>query len=89
MRRDLPWLLIPLALAVAAGFALKIDCAISQWWITWENHWQYSKFVNTLIGRTCDLLTLFENFGNGLGVTVILITIFVADPAKRWRVPRR
>jgi membrane-associated phospholipid phosphatase len=84
IRRELAWLTIPLAFALAAGLALSVDCPISHWWITWRDASPYPKWINSGLSRVRDLLEIFENFGNGLGVAVILFTIFVLDPARRW-----
>jgi membrane-associated phospholipid phosphatase len=85
VRRELCWLTIPLAFAVAAGLALTIDCRLSEWCVkSWSDK---GKTPHSLLFLR-DILGVFENFGNGLGVTVILITIFILDPARRWALPR-
>jgi membrane-associated phospholipid phosphatase len=89
VRRELFRLSIPLAFAVTAGLAIQIDCPISQWWIAWRDHPQeFPKYVHKTLLFVRDLLTIFENFGNGMGVAVIAISIFVLDPARRWAIPR-
>jgi membrane-associated phospholipid phosphatase len=84
IRRELAWLSIPLAFALAAYLALAVDCPISHWWITWRDHSHNPKWVNNGLLHLRDLFTIFESFGNGLGVAIILLTIFVLDPPRRW-----
>jgi membrane-associated phospholipid phosphatase len=79
------WLTIPLGFAVAAGLALMIDCRLSSWCVeTWSDK---GKTPHILLFLR-DILTVLENFGYGPGIAVILIAIFVLDPAKRWALPR-
>jgi membrane-associated phospholipid phosphatase len=88
VRRELAWLTIPLAFAVAAVLALQVDCAVSQWWVHCLKDPACPKLVHQGLKFVSDLLGVFENFGYGLGVAVIGLTIFVLDPARRWALPR-
>ena len=85
VRRELAWLTIPLAFAVAAGMALEVDCRISGWCV---EQWNEKNHASHILLFIRDLLGVFENFGHGLGVAAILLTIFVLDPARRWGLPR-
>ncbi len=88
VRRELAWLCIPMAFAVAAVLALGIDCPLSRWWLGCFQETSYPKLFHNGLLFVRDLLGIFENFGNGLGVAVIALTIFVLDPVRRWALPR-
>jgi membrane-associated phospholipid phosphatase len=88
VRRELAWLCIPLAFAVAAGLALEVDCPLSKWWVGCLKDTSYPKSVHHLLTFVRDLFGVFENFGHGLGVAIIVIAIYVLDPARRWGLPR-
>jgi len=77
MSRTFFWLLIPCVLILLGFFALSIDCGLAQW----------------CLGGNCpesleNLFTIMEPFGNGLGVAIIGIVIFILDPRRRWALPR-
>jgi hypothetical protein len=59
---------------VLLGFAaLAVDCQVSQWCRAGE-----------LPGDLKKLLNLAEVFGHGAGVTLILLAVWILDPARRW-----
>ena len=69
--------MVPLLLVVAAAVALTVDCPLA--------HWCVEKNCPRLFGR---LFGVCEPFGNGLGVLVIVLTVYVLDPRRRgavWR----
>jgi membrane-associated phospholipid phosphatase len=76
VRREMAWLSIPLVIAVAAWMALNVDCPISKWCVERWREKPRHLFLQ-------DFLRIFETFGNGIGVAVILATVFVLDPARR------
>lgn len=88
VRRELAWLCIPLAFAVAAGLALQVDCPISRWWVNCLKTGSYSGFFRHWLMSIRDILGVFENFGHGVGVAAIALAIFVLDPSRRWGLPR-
>jgi membrane-associated phospholipid phosphatase len=88
VRRELSWLLIPLAFSLAAVLALFIDCPISHWWLQCFDNQDYPKLVHNWLLSVRDFLTIFEIFGNGLGVGIIIFSIYILDPSRRWAIPR-
>jgi membrane-associated phospholipid phosphatase len=88
VRQELAWLTIPLAFAGAAVLALQVDCAVSQWWMNCLKTPTYPSWFHHLLKTVCDLFGVFENFGHGMGVAAIVLTIFILDPARRWGLPR-
>jgi membrane-associated phospholipid phosphatase len=68
---------LPLLLVVAATLALAIDCPLA--------HWCVDKNCPRLLRRLCGVA---EPFGNGLGVMVIALGIYVLDPARRGKLAR-
>jgi membrane-associated phospholipid phosphatase len=65
--------------------ALMVDCPISGWCV---ERWKESDHTPSILLTVRDILNVFENFGNGLGVAVIFLAIFVLDPVRRWAFPR-
>lgn len=71
-----PWVL-PLGLLVAAAIALAIDCPLSGWCAAGQCPGFFRR-----------LFSVFEPFGNGLGVLVIAAVIYQLAPHCRWALPR-
>lgn len=71
------WLLPPLMLLALAGLALWADLPLARWAAGRD----YPRAVR-------ELMSISEAFGHGVGVTLIVITILVLDPARRPRLPR-
>ncbi len=70
------WVVVA-GLALAAGLSLCIDLLVAEYWL-------YSRTPRTLE----KLLGAAEYFGHGMGVALILLTVFLAFPQLRWAVPR-
>ena len=66
-----PWRLIGMLLLAALG-ALSIDVAVSRWCAAGN--------VPKNVHR---LLEIAEDFGNGIGVALIALAVFVLDPSRR------
>ncbi|MFH1918857.1 MAG: phosphatase PAP2 family protein [Planctomycetota bacterium] len=69
---------MPLLLLVAAAGALAVDCPLARWCV--DDH--CPRFFGLLFG-------VCEPFGNGLGVLLIVLAVYVLDPRRRaavWRV---
>jgi membrane-associated phospholipid phosphatase len=88
VRRELCWLSIPAAFAVAAWMALKVDCAVSSWCLHCLSDSSYPKLVHDTLLFYRDVLSIGVYFGDGLGVAILMLTVFVLDPARRWALPR-
>jgi membrane-associated phospholipid phosphatase len=71
------WLVPPLALALLAAAALWVDVPVAQW----AAGRAYPRAVR-------ELMSLAEAFGHGVGVTVVLLTVFMLDLARRRQLPR-
>lgn len=71
------WLLPPLMLLLLAVAAVAIDTPVAQWSLGRN----YPRVVR-------ELMSLAEAFGHGVGVTVVLLTIYTLDPARRSALPR-
>jgi undecaprenyl-diphosphatase len=79
------WLTIPLGFALLAFAALQIDCRLSGWCVEmWSDKGKTPHIFLTIR----DILGVMENFGYGWGVAIILLTVFVLNPANRWALPR-
>ncbi len=72
--------LLPAALVLAAAAALAVDVPIA---LAFRN-WEQSQIVRGWLG----CLDLFEMFGHGLGVAVLLFALHQLDPGRRWAIPR-
>lgn len=70
-------LLVPVLLVAAACAALAVDCPLSQWCVA-------KKCPGTLVR----LFGIGEPFGNGFGVLMIVLAIYMLDPARRWGLGR-
>lgn len=68
---------LPLLLVAAAALALAIDCPLAQWCV--------DKNCPRFLRRLC---AVSEPFGNGLGVMLIALGIYVLDPVRRGKLPR-
>lgn len=88
VRRELCWLSIPAAFAVGTWLALGVDCAVSNWCLHCLAEPSYPKFVHNALLFVRDLLSIGVYFGDGLGVAILLVMVFVLDPARRWGLPR-
>jgi membrane-associated phospholipid phosphatase len=71
------WVMPPLILASLAVAALSIDLPVAQW----ASGRNYPRAVR-------ELMSLAEALGHGIGVAVVLATLYVLDPAKRRGLPR-
>jgi membrane-associated phospholipid phosphatase len=73
-------LLLPAVLLLMAVAALAVDVPIAQ---TLRN-WRHSPTIHSWLGDT----HMFEIFGHGLGVAVLLVALHQLDPGRRWAIPR-
>ncbi len=69
-----------MALALAAAAALTVDMPIAQA----IRNWGQSPTIHSLLG----CMNMFELFGHGLGVVVLLLALHQLDPDRRWAIPR-
>ncbi len=85
-QRKYLWFLLPLVLAVAAAAALSVDVPVAMWLRNW--HWRF--WAGNLPGLHAYVsdIDMFEVFGHGLGLAVVLISIHQIDRARRWAIPR-
>ena len=65
-QRTLYWLMVPAALIAMGALALSIDCPLAQWCVKGNCPAWLENLVSTM-----------EPFGNGIGVGIMGITIFV------------
>jgi membrane-associated phospholipid phosphatase len=73
--------LLPAILLLMAAAALWIDVPVATKLLEWKE--QYKK-----VGDYLGYLNVFEPFGHGLGVALVLIALHQLDPARRWAIPR-
>ena len=71
------WLIPPLVLAMLAAISLAVDVPVAQW----ASGRAYPRAIR-------ELMSLAEAFGHGVGVAVVLLTVFTLDPARRKALPR-
>ncbi|HEX5443945.1 MAG TPA: phosphatase PAP2 family protein, partial [Pirellulales bacterium] len=76
-RRRALWLLPPLAMLALACLALTADLPVARWAAGRD----YPRAVR-------ELMSIAEALGHGVGVTLVVVTVFVLDPAARRRLPR-
>jgi len=72
--------LIPVALTLAAVVALCVDVPVA---LTLKN-WR----ANSIFHVFLDFFDLFEPFGHGLGLALVLVVLHQLDPRRRWALPR-
>jgi membrane-associated phospholipid phosphatase len=73
-------LFVPLGLVCAAVAALAVDLPIAQTVRSWER--------SPLLSGGLRFFDMFESFGYGLGVIVLVLAIHQLDPDRRWAIPR-
>lgn len=71
------WLGPPVTFLLLAAAALTVDVPVARWAMGRE----YSRVVT-------ELMNLAEVFGHGVGVAVVLVTVYTLDPARRRNLPR-
>jgi membrane-associated phospholipid phosphatase len=78
--------LLPVLLALAAIAALAVDLPVGMRLRHWnaEASPLYNKDVHAYLGY----FDIFEPFGHGLGVVIVLMVLHQLDPARRWAIPR-
>jgi len=77
LRRRTLWHPLPLGLLIAVLVSLAIDLPVEAF-----------ARVNKSPGWLTQLLEISEAFGHGVGVTLIVIAVFVLDPGNRPRFPQ-
>lgn len=70
-------LLVPAVLLLTAAAALAVDCQLAQWAMgdSFSPYWRVP-------------FTVFEPFGQALGVLAVLLVIALLDPPRRLAIPR-
>ncbi|HVX10630.1 MAG TPA: phosphatase PAP2 family protein [Pirellulales bacterium] len=71
------WLGPPVVLLLLAAAALAIDIPVAQWALGRN----YPRAVR-------ELMSLAEAWGHGVGVSIVLLTVYTLDPARRRDLPR-
>lgn len=79
-RPDYRRFLLPLALLLAAAAALAVDVPIAWAFRCWDK----SETISSYLGY----FDVFEPFGHGLGVIIVLFILHQLDPSRRWAIPR-
>lgn len=72
--------LLPLALLLAAGAALSVDVPIARQFRIWDQPGPIHDYLG--------YLNVFEPFGHGLGVLIVVFVLHQLDPSRRWAIPR-
>ena len=75
-KTHLTWLW-PTVTFVLGFVALAIDLPVARWCL-----------AGNVPAGLKEVLQISETFGHGIGIVLILITIAVLDPARRWALPR-
>jgi membrane-associated phospholipid phosphatase len=78
--------LLPLLLAAAVGVAFAVDLPVSMKLRHWNDKasTEYSQTIHAYLGY----FDIFEPFGHGIGVVLVLLVLHQLDPARRWAIPR-
>ena len=76
-KKLLSWLWPSLILSLLGLMALSVDLPVARWCL-----------AGNVPSALKDVLQISEAFGHGIGVVLILITVAVLDPARRWAIPR-
>ena len=72
--------LLPAVLLAVAACALWIDVPFATKLLQWKQHQEVTDYLG--------YLDMFEPFGHGLGLVLVLIAVHQLDPARRWAIPR-
>jgi membrane-associated phospholipid phosphatase len=72
--------LLTAALVLAAMAALPVDVPVARAFKTWN--------TSETIHGCLAFFDMFEVFGHGMGVAVLLIVLHQLDPGRRWAIPR-
>jgi membrane-associated phospholipid phosphatase len=80
------WFFVPLLLALAAVAALAVDLPVGMQLRRWNDRGsgEYSENIHAWLGY----FDIFEPFGHGIGVVLVLITLHQLDRGRRWAIPR-
>jgi membrane-associated phospholipid phosphatase len=77
--------LLPGLLALAGGVALMVDLPIGKPLSVWNSEkTAFDKTIHEYLGY----FDIFEPFGHGLGVLLVLLALHQLDPGRRWAIPR-
>jgi membrane-associated phospholipid phosphatase len=79
--------LLPAILVLAAAAALSVDVPIALTFRPWV-HPDPASARDLQIHAYLGYLDMFEPFGHGLGVALVLIVLHQLDPSRRWAIPR-
>jgi len=72
-------------LALAGGVALAVDLPVAKPIVVWNGtKTAFDKTVHDYLGY----FDIFEPFGHGLGVLLVLLALHQLDPSRRWAIPR-
>jgi membrane-associated phospholipid phosphatase len=85
-RSDYRRFLLPAALMLAAAVAFAVDLPVAMQMARWRNEASptYSRTIDAYLGY----FDIFEPFGHGIGVALMLLALHQLDPARRWAIPR-
>jgi membrane-associated phospholipid phosphatase len=72
--------LLSALLALAAVMALGVDWPVADAFQVWRQ----SPTIHAYLG----FFDIFETFGHGLGVVLVLLALHQLDPERRWAIPR-
>ncbi len=70
----------PAAFVLAAAAALAVDVPLAQAFRAGRQSPTIEPYLS--------YFDMFEMFGHGLGLAVLLVTLHQLDPARRWAIPR-
>jgi membrane-associated phospholipid phosphatase len=79
-KKNRGFLLIAILLLLAAVAVLVVDIPVA---VTLKN-WNQSPPIASWLGY----FNMFETFGHGMGVAVLLLALHQLDPGRRWAIPR-
>jgi membrane-associated phospholipid phosphatase len=75
-------LLLALAAIAAIGVDLRVSLKLRHW--NDKANAEFNEDVHAYLGY----FDIFEPFGHGLGVVLVLLMLHQLDPARRWAIPR-
>jgi membrane-associated phospholipid phosphatase len=78
--------LLPAVLVAAALAASSVELPISMQLRRWSD--EASPSYNRSICAYLGYFDIFEPFGHGLGVALVLLAVHQLDPKRRWAIPR-
>jgi membrane-associated phospholipid phosphatase len=80
--------LLPIFLLAAALAALSVDLPVAMTFKQWNRPPASLQGVNRTIHAYLGYFDVFEPFGHGFGVVIVLIALHQLDRTRRWAMPR-